>query len=318
MLLLLLDDRGCNAAFAIGQNSYSKFLADAGLHDARLTVETTSRIFVEVNVETQKGTIEADLNEDRGLRASSCSRPSSARRGDQVEIAARVATTMRPHIPAPLSPSRYEGQIADVSDAVAKFVAEDLGPKLPKVATFDRDDFRRDRCTTARPTGCCARTSRRSRRCTRCTARARAASRRSTSARCAALLSDLAFLAWDIHCLSLPKVRLAFFNSRMVVVDEIVLLLLLLLLLRLIEFVPQVRLAFGESPIVDERADRRGPRQARRREFVDLDRVALDESRREPALAAAREARLSLLLLLIPLILRDYLSHSYYSYAPAY
>ena len=35
------------------------------------------------------------------------------------------------------------------------------------------------------------------------------------------LLSDLAFLAWDIHCLSLPMVRLAFFNSRMVVGDVI-------------------------------------------------------------------------------------------------
>ena len=111
-----------NAAFAIGQNSYSKFIADAGLHDEKLTVETTSRIFVEVNVETQKGTIEADLNEDRGLT-----------RFELLETFVRFATT------------KYEGRIADVSDAVAKFVAEDLGPKLPKVATFDRDDFRRDR-----------------------------------------------------------------------------------------------------------------------------------------------------------------------------
>ena len=80
-----------NAAFAIGQNAYSKFLADAGLHDnARLTVETTSRIFVEVNVETQKGTIEADLNEDRGLT-----------RFELLETFVRFATT------------KCEGEIAD-------------------------------------------------------------------------------------------------------------------------------------------------------------------------------------------------------------
>ena len=187
-----------NAAFAIGQNSYSKFIADAGLHDEKLTVETTSRIFVEVNVETQKGTIEADLNEDRGLT-----------RFELLETFVRFATT------------KYEGQIADVSDAVAKFVAEDLGPKLPKVATFDRDDFRRDRLYN-RETDRMLRTHLAPLKALYALYGPSEGGKPTFNlGSLRRLLSDLAFLAWDIHCLSLPKVRLAFFNSRMVVVDEI-------------------------------------------------------------------------------------------------
>ena len=70
-----------NAAFAIGQNSYSKFIADAGCD--RLMVETTRPHLRRGERRDAEGLIEADLNEDRGSRASSF-RDVRAVRHDQV------------------------------------------------------------------------------------------------------------------------------------------------------------------------------------------------------------------------------------------
>ena len=100
-----------------------------------------------------------------------------------------------------------------MSDAITKFIAEDLVPKLPKIATFDRDDFRRDRLYN-RETDRMLRTHLAPLKALYALYGPSEGGKPTFNlGSLRRLLSDLAFLAWDIHALSLPKVCVVYLTS---------------------------------------------------------------------------------------------------------
>mmetsp|Transcript_13233 Transcript_13233/g.20160 ORF Transcript_13233/g.20160 Transcript_13233/m.20160 type:complete len:383 (-) Transcript_13233:290-1438(-) len=111
-----------SAGFSIQQNQYMSFVQDCDIPDKNCSVEAISQIFVAVNFESDKGSMEADVNEDRALM-----------RFEFVECMIRIAA------------KKYENQTEYLNEAVERLMNEHLLAKLPPEALHDRDDWRRRR-----------------------------------------------------------------------------------------------------------------------------------------------------------------------------
>jgi hypothetical protein len=55
------------AAFAIGENAYLQMLKECEVPDARITIEECGKIFIIVNFEEEKQTVQSEVNEDKAL-----------------------------------------------------------------------------------------------------------------------------------------------------------------------------------------------------------------------------------------------------------
>lgn len=110
------------AAFAVSENSYTKMLNDTHVPDAHCSIEDCGKIFIVVNFETDKKSADADVNEDKALM-----------RHEMLECLVRIAV------------AKFNHEIPDVSDCVEKLFVEHFDKHLPPEATHDPDAFRNER-----------------------------------------------------------------------------------------------------------------------------------------------------------------------------
>ncbi|GMH56164.1 hypothetical protein TL16_g02072 [Triparma laevis f. inornata] len=119
----LIANNFTRSAFEMGENSYNRFINDCKLMDDKLTSEACQQIFIAVNVETNKGSAEGKINEDKCLM-----------RMEFIEVIIRFAIT------------KYkEAAGNDISDAVSMLVEKNLKINIPPIGQVDSDDFRSGR-----------------------------------------------------------------------------------------------------------------------------------------------------------------------------
>ncbi|GMH86232.1 hypothetical protein TrST_g6890 [Triparma strigata] len=117
----LIANNFTRSAFEMGETSYTRFINDCKLMDDKLTSEACQQIFIAVNVETNKGSAEGKINEDKCLM-----------RMEFIEVIIRFAIT------------KYkEAAGNDISDAVSMLVEKNLKTNIPPIGQVDSDDFRR-------------------------------------------------------------------------------------------------------------------------------------------------------------------------------
>jgi len=114
------------SAFCMSQNAYYMLMEDCKVPNAACTIEEIGQIFVVVNFETdeQKASGLADVNMDKALM-----------RHELLEALVRIAI------------ERFGGKGAcgDVSECVQHLIEETILPNLPTEAKHDPNDFRRNR-----------------------------------------------------------------------------------------------------------------------------------------------------------------------------
>mmetsp|Transcript_4830 Transcript_4830/g.9702 ORF Transcript_4830/g.9702 Transcript_4830/m.9702 type:complete len:1770 (-) Transcript_4830:83-5392(-) len=119
----LLSNNQTRNCFVMGELSFTRFCNDCKMVDSKLSSEGCQQAFIAVNVETNKNSQEAKLNDDKCLM-----------RMEFIEIIIRFAIT------------KYKEEAGhDISEAVGLLVKRNLAPHIPPMGKVDSDDFRRDR-----------------------------------------------------------------------------------------------------------------------------------------------------------------------------
>jgi hypothetical protein len=109
------------SAHSIQMNSYAKFIQDCKIPDENVSVEDCTKIFIVVNYEEDKKSYQSEVNEDKALM-----------RHELCEALVRIAVQKY---------SKINPDVSDCLDLLMKHIIENI----PKEAIIDPDDFREDR-----------------------------------------------------------------------------------------------------------------------------------------------------------------------------
>ena len=119
----LISNNQTRNAFSMGELSFQRFLNDCKLFDKKLTSEHCQSIFIAVNVESDKKSKESEQNDDKCLM-----------RMEFIEALIRMAIV------------KYKDECdGDISDAVGMLVNKCLVPNIPAQGQLDCDKFRKER-----------------------------------------------------------------------------------------------------------------------------------------------------------------------------
>ena len=119
----LLANNFTESAFEMGENSYNRFCHDCELLEGNLTSEICQQNFIAVNVESDKKSAESKINDDKSLM-----------RMEFIEIVIRLAIV------------KYkEESNHDVCEAIKMLIDRNIRENLPAIARVESNEFRETR-----------------------------------------------------------------------------------------------------------------------------------------------------------------------------